>query len=73
LEWGGAGVCLVVGMDELTCCGSGFIETGSSILGESGSGYGSGSRVLMTKIEIKLQLNFFFISFLKKRMLYTYP
>jgi hypothetical protein len=36
LEWGGAGVCLVVGMDELPCCGSGFIETGSSILCESG-------------------------------------
>jgi hypothetical protein len=52
------------------CCGSIFIESGSSGSSEPGSGFESGSRVLMKKI----QLNFFYI-FPKyhSKLKFTYP
>jgi hypothetical protein len=49
-------------------CGSGFIDSGSSILNESGSGYGF--RGLMRKIGEKMQLKFFF--FLDEKWQFTY-
>jgi hypothetical protein len=39
------------------CRGSGFIESGSSISIEFGSGYGSESRILITKKCKKIQLH----------------